>query len=54
MTIQTATLQERITKKKESLKNLKNSIKQHHFDGPMAGPKDFNKDFNKGWNKDGH
>jgi len=54
MTTQTATLQERATEKKDSLKSLKTSVGQHHFNGPVAGPKDFNKDWDNGWNKDGH
>ena len=54
MATQAATLQKRVTEKKDSVKSLKSCIGQRHFNGPVAGPKDFSKDWDKGWNKDGH
>lgn len=49
--MKTATLQERAMEKKDSLKSLKASVGQRHFNCPMV---DWDQNWDKGWNKDGH
>ena len=48
MTTQTATLQERATEKKDSLKSLKASVGQRHFNGPVCWPEGFRQELGQG------